>query len=204
MPHWKVTFYHNMSIWTFIGAFYDYYWPSTKDALMERVCKDCGLYFKSIKHKQNHNPNCRSKKSNKSGGKQSKQPMRKIRSQRIEARCQKELLSARHSKSPNSTPLMTLTLMVLRTIFQKLLTDLEPLQLTIKSLFGRMHKTCQMYIDFFFFFLLRQFIEIRDSYSTFICFYLNLKIWCSCLKTCVDFSWLSAYLWVFSNFRKEK
>ena len=52
--------------------------PSTKEALMECVCTHCDLYFGSIKSKQNHNPNGRSKKSVKSIDKQRTQSMRKF------------------------------------------------------------------------------------------------------------------------------
>ena len=41
------------------GITYDYSCPLTKDVLMERVCTHGGLYFGSIKSKQNHSPNCR-------------------------------------------------------------------------------------------------------------------------------------------------
>ena len=69
-------------------------YPSTKDAILERVCKHCSLYFSSIKPKQNHSANCRSKKSDKSSDKQSTRPLRKVQPQRIEARLQKELFCA--------------------------------------------------------------------------------------------------------------
>ena len=68
--------------------------PSTNNALMEHVCTHCGLYFGSIKSKQDHSPNSRLKKSAKSSNKQSTQPVRKVQPQRIEARWQKELLCA--------------------------------------------------------------------------------------------------------------
>ena len=50
---------------------YDYSCIFTKDTLMERLCKDCGLYFRSIKPKQNHSPIWRSKTSDESSDKQS-------------------------------------------------------------------------------------------------------------------------------------
>ena len=64
------------------GIPYEYSCPSTKDALMKRVCANCGLYFGSIESKQNHSPNCRSKKSAKSSDKQSTRAMRKARIER--------------------------------------------------------------------------------------------------------------------------
>ena len=51
------------------GIPYNYSCPSTKDALMERVCTHYGLYLGNIKYKQNHSPNCGSKNSAKSSNK---------------------------------------------------------------------------------------------------------------------------------------
>ena len=47
-------------------------------------------------------------------------------------------------------------------------------------------------------------IENRDSNLTFILFYLNLTIWFSCLKTWMDVSWVSAYLWDFFLLQKRE
>ena len=107
---------------------------------MERVCKHCGLYFGSIKSKQNHSPNCRSKKSNKSSDKQSTQSMRKVRPQRIEARDQKELLCA-----------MAFQELEWHDINDVDFDGVENDILEITRLFGRMHKTRKMNIAFFLF-----------------------------------------------------
>ena len=73
------------------GIPYDYSCPSTKDCLSDRICKYCGLYFGSIKSKQNHSSSCRNKESTHSVN--IEQP-RKVRPQRAAARRQKELLCA--------------------------------------------------------------------------------------------------------------
>ena len=68
--------------------------------------------------KKNHSPNWSSKKSAKSMDKQSRQPIRKVRPERIEFRGIKSWFALWHSKSLNSTPSMMLSLMVLKTVFQ--------------------------------------------------------------------------------------
>ena len=73
------------------GIPYDYSCPSTKDCLSDHICKYCGLYFGSIKSKQNHSSSCRKKESTPSVN--IEQP-RKVRPQRVAARHQKELLCA--------------------------------------------------------------------------------------------------------------
>ena len=52
------------------GVPYDYSCPSTKDTLIDRVCMYCGLYFGSIKLKQNHSSYCRTKESRAVGDEQ--------------------------------------------------------------------------------------------------------------------------------------
>ena len=73
------------------GIPYDNSCPSTKDCLNYRICKYCGLYFGSIKSKQNHSSSCRNKESTPSVN--IEQP-RKVRPQRVAAHRQKELLCA--------------------------------------------------------------------------------------------------------------
>ena len=75
------------------GVPYDYSCPSTKDTLTDRVCMYCGLYFGSIKSKQNHSSYCRTKESRAVGDEQHG-GTRKVRPQRVAARHQKELLCA--------------------------------------------------------------------------------------------------------------
>ena len=82
------------------GIPYDYSCLSTKDALKERVWKHYGLYFGSIKSKQNHSPNCTLKKSHKSSDKQSTQPMRKVQP-KIEASAKQSCYALWHSKNSN-------------------------------------------------------------------------------------------------------
>ena len=130
--HWKVTFYQNMLVQNFLGAFLTIpSCPSANDALMESVCNYCYLYFMSIKYKQNRSENRRSKKYINKNDKQSTLPIRKVRPERIEACTKKIYFTLWHFKSSNSTPSMTLTLMVLRMIFQRSLQNLKPLYLTI-------------------------------------------------------------------------
>ena len=61
--------------------------------LTDRVCMYCGLNFGSIKSKQNHSSYCRTKESRAVGDEQYG-GTRKVRPQRVAARCQKELLCA--------------------------------------------------------------------------------------------------------------
>ena len=75
------------------GVSYDYSCPSTKDTLTDRVGMYCGLYFASIKSKQNHSSYCRTKESRAVGDKQHG-GTRKVRPQRVAARHHKELLRA--------------------------------------------------------------------------------------------------------------
>ena len=74
------------------GVPYDYSCPSTKDALADRVCIHCGLYFGSIRSKQNHLAYCRSKALNANDEQQIR--TRKVRPQRVAAHHQRELLCA--------------------------------------------------------------------------------------------------------------
>lgn len=73
------------------GIPYDYSCPSTKDCLADRTCKYCGLYFGSIKSKQNHSITCRNRET--TPCLRIEQP-RRVRPQRVAARRQGELLCA--------------------------------------------------------------------------------------------------------------
>ena len=153
MSHWKVTFYQKMSVRNFLGAFL-----VTILAFRQRMHSwnvftlTVVLLWEHQIQKKNHSPNWSSKRSAKSMDKQSRQPIRKVRPERIESHGIKSWFALWHSKSLNSTPSMMLSLMVLKLYF-RLLKHLEPLYLTIYSLFGQRHKTWQMHRDFFFFFL---------------------------------------------------
>ena len=153
MSHWKVTFYQKMSVRNFLWNSLWLLLPFDKGCTHGTFLHSLWFYFGSIKSKKkNHSPNWSSKKSAKSMDKQSRQPIRKVRPERIESHGIKSWFALWHSKSLNSTPSMMLSLMVLKLYF-RLLKHLEPLYLTIYSLFGQRHKTWQMHRDFFFFFL---------------------------------------------------
>ena len=69
----------------------NYSCPSTKDILTGRVCMYCGLYFGTIKSKQNHSSYCRTKESRTVGDEQHG-GTRQVRPQRVAAGLQKEML----------------------------------------------------------------------------------------------------------------
>ena len=69
-----------------IPSYYSY--PLTKDILERRVCKQCGLYFKSTKSNQQHSAVYRMNESSTFD----KIVPKKVRPQRVAARRQQELL----------------------------------------------------------------------------------------------------------------
>ena len=94
ISHLTVVFYQNAPIRNFLKDVpYDYSCPSTKDTLTDRVYMYCDLHIGSIKLKQNHSSYCRTKESRAVGDEQYG-GTRKVRPQRVAARCQKELLCA--------------------------------------------------------------------------------------------------------------
>ena len=94
ISHLTTVFYQNTPIRNFLRVFLiDYSCPSTKDTLTDRFCMYCGLYFLSIKLKQNHSSYCRIKELRAVGDEQHG-GSRKVRPQRVAARPQKELFRA--------------------------------------------------------------------------------------------------------------
>lgn len=91
---WKRFYYRNKPVQNLLGGTpYDYSCTSTKDSLMEGTCKNCDLFFGSMKQKLNHDSRCRSRRLPESWGDQ-EEPMNWVPPQRIEVHHQRELLCA--------------------------------------------------------------------------------------------------------------
>ena len=78
-----------------MGIPYDYACPSTKECLSDRLCNYCGMYFGTIKSKQQHSTACKPKpKESKPNEKSANQiaEVKKVRPQRVAARRQREIL----------------------------------------------------------------------------------------------------------------
>ena len=67
ISHLKITFYLNISVRIFQGAFLTIILP--EGCTHGSVCTHCGPSFGSIKSKQNHSPNCRLNKSSRNSNK---------------------------------------------------------------------------------------------------------------------------------------